>query len=785
MSLGVAIYDASGQVVYANDGASSIGYLLADPRAGHADLAGSLQVVDEDDNAIPGTESPVRTVLHTGMPRRDVTVTLRTRELEQRWLLIDAVPLNAGDQHSPLVLVSFTDVTKQRAAEARFRSLTEYGSDLVAIFSADGHYLYANHAHQRILGYRPDELVGRPLFDFVPREDRSTAAAILQEVARAEGPPRQDDMVPFLHADGTRRILSVIMNNRLHDPRIHGVVANGRDVTERTRIEIAQRVSEQRFRTLFEEAPIAICVTDAQGIFQLVNEAFCILSGYRRDTLLGQQFTMLLPQRDRAAKAQVNAARFQQVPPDNAIRESDLVAADGHVYNVLLATAFVPDDAGQPQRMTFIVNVSENVAAQRAMALARAAAEELAAVRQQQAEQAEAMAKVSNSLAATLNLADLYDVVFEQASRVLGCDHAAILTVEDGWFIVAANWGEPTVPPGTRIFAVSDVGPSWTSLESGRPVLLGDTSTDPSWHAVEPWVGPFCIRSIISVPLLADGELVSIFEVSSYRANFYTEQHVHVATMLADRVGQAMRNASLYAAEQERARAAEELGRLRDDLLNAVSHEFKTPLTVIKGFTELLQSRWDQAQEPQRLDYINGIGGAASRLQRLVDDLLFVSNPEDIPIPLAAQPAPVADILRGAAANVNGYYLDQRIDLQGDTEVCAYADRDRTQQIVTNLLDNAAKYSVPGSPITVSWRRSNHTVSIRVRDRGPGMPVEGRDQLFTRFGRLPGSLMRSGRVGTGLGLYVGRRLATAMGGDLVMESTGPEGTVFTLELPSA
>jgi signal transduction histidine kinase len=101
------------------------------------------------------------------------------------------------------------------------------------------------------------------------------------------------------------------------------------------------------------------------------------------------------------------------------------------------------------------------------------------------------------------------------------------------------------------------------------------------------------------------------------------------------------------------------------------------------------------------------------------------------------------------------------------------------------MMDNAAKYSPEGSPIIVWWGPEDDNGSLRVLDRGPGVPPHGRELLFSRFGRVPGSRMRAGRVGTGLGLYLGRGLAKAMGGDLDLESTGGEGSTFRLRLPLA
>jgi histidine kinase len=132
---------------------------------------------------------------------------------------------------------------------------------------------------------------------------------------------------------------------------------------------------------------------------------------------------------------------------------------------------------------------------------------------------------------------------------------------------------------------------------------------------------------------------------------------------------------------------------------------------------------------------------------------------------------------------MKGAYLGQRIDLAGPGDVLALADPDRTTQILTNLIDNAAKYSPEGSPIGVAWWHDQGAAMLQVRDAGCGIPDEGRAQLFTRFGRLPGSRVRAGHVGTGLGLFIGRQLARAMGGDLDLACTGPAGSTFRLRLP--
>lgn len=237
--------------------------------------------------------------------------------------------------------------------------------------------------------------------------------------------------------------------------------------------------------------------------------------------------------------------------------------------------------------------------------------------------------------------------------------------------------------------------------------------------------------------------------------------------------------------EVERARfAAEELAQLRSDFVAAVSHELRTPLTAILGYSELLQSRWTTLEDQQRQDWVRRMAEAASRQMRLVEDLLLLTQVESDSLQPRPQAAYVATIIAQVAREAQGSYHGQRFDLDGPEDLRILADAERSMQILANLIDNAAKYSPEGSPVVVTWRREGGMAAIRVRDYGSGIPQEGRDRLFTRFGRIPGSRIRAGHVGTGLGLFLGRHLAHVMGGELGLEATGPEGSTFRLRLPA-
>jgi signal transduction histidine kinase len=397
--------------------------------------------------------------------------------------------------------------------------------------------------------------------------------------------------------------------------------------------------------------------------------------------------------------------------------------------------------------------------------------------------EAEALAAVSVALASSLDPATLYRVILEQATSVLPCGYASVLLYEEGWVTVAAAWGTPERPPGTRLFPLTGPGRLWLPTTPGRPTIVPDTDLEPAWRDIAPLVDQQRMRSAMGMPITIDGEQVGAFTLNSRQPRFYTAQQARLIALFAERFSLALRNARRFADEQKRAHAAEALAQLRADFVAAVSHELRTPLTAIVGFGELLEAHWEQMSEATRRERIGRIVQAANRLHRQVEDLLLISRVETERLVPVSMPLDLAPLLAQAVAEVQAHYRGQAIVLEGPPEVRVRADPTRTIQVLVNLLDNAAKYSPEGSPIAVTWQRAGAMIVVRVADQGPGVPEQGRDQLFTRFGRFPGSRIRAGRVGTGLGLYLSRRLAEAMGGDLDLEATGPEGSTFRLRLP--
>lgn len=212
------------------------------------------------------------------------------------------------------------------------------------------------------------------------------------------------------------------------------------------------------------------------------------------------------------------------------------------------------------------------------------------------------------------------------------------------------------------------------------------------------------------------------------------------------------------------------------DFVALASHELRTPTTVIKGFTDTLQRRWDEIPESERRVYTSAVAGAADRLSRLIDDLLILSTSDASehaprrPIEVSTTVAAVVERFRSPPGQLE-------IDVPPGTQVMANGAQ--LERMLGNLLDNALRYGSP--PIRVEATPQPASVLIAVEDRGPGVPRPFEPELFGRFARADKSASRL-TGGTGLGLAVVRALARANGGDAWYEPNVAAGARFVVEL---
>lgn len=215
------------------------------------------------------------------------------------------------------------------------------------------------------------------------------------------------------------------------------------------------------------------------------------------------------------------------------------------------------------------------------------------------------------------------------------------------------------------------------------------------------------------------------------------------------------------------------------EIVSTVSHELRSPLTSVKGYTSLLLNRWDRLKDDQKKMMLEQVNYDADRVTRLITELLDISRLETGRLVLRRQLADLESIARNVVAKVRLAYPDLDATFVFDDGFPrVYCDPDKVEQVLTNLVENAAKYASPVG-IVVAGVVAGGEVSLSVVDRGEGIDPSVLPHLFQKFYRAPDTKP----TGSGLGLWISRGLVEAHGGRLDATSEPGVGSTFTFTLP--
>jgi signal transduction histidine kinase len=244
-------------------------------------------------------------------------------------------------------------------------------------------------------------------------------------------------------------------------------------------------------------------------------------------------------------------------------------------------------------------------------------------------------------------------------------------------------------------------------------------------------------------------------------------------------LGSAVANAAVYRREQEAARRLQEVDAVKTDFLSTVSHELRTPVTAIRGFATLLDESWERLDDDQRRDLIGRIARNAGSLTVLVNDLLDFARLERRSLQVRVETVDLAAVVAAVVDQNATLVEDHTIALHAEPGVRALADPNAVERILANLLTNAAKFSPPGTTITVHVGEADGRAVLTVDDEGPGVPPAERQRVFSRFYRGPHEHAVRTR-GAGVGLAVVAELAERLGATVTVGDAPGGGARFSV-----
>jgi signal transduction histidine kinase len=389
--------------------------------------------------------------------------------------------------------------------------------------------------------------------------------------------------------------------------------------------------------------------------------------------------------------------------------------------------------------------------------------------------------RCARALGSSLDIEEAFTAFIRELRGLVPFDRTAIILVDDGAARVIATAGtaaETVFPPGSRRPFLGSLLHEVTTR--GRVVYRKDM-VDTKYPEEADFVA-LGLRCRLAAPLFVGPRSVGMISLVRVEPSSFTPDEIELVSLLGRFLGSTVQNIRAYEAERATVEELRRLSALRADFVSLVSHELRSPLAAVIGSAKTLHDRWRELAPEQRESFLALIEHETNRLAELVSDVLDTSRIESGQFSYSFADVDLGELVNESAAAAESGQDEVKIRSQVHRPLpLVRGDRERLRQVLTNLLDNAVKYSPAGEEVEVEALAVDGRINIEVRDRGPGVDPEHQALIFEKFGRVSGE---HAKPGTGLGLFIARSIAQAHGGSLEVHSRPGRGAAFTLELPA-
>jgi signal transduction histidine kinase len=400
------------------------------------------------------------------------------------------------------------------------------------------------------------------------------------------------------------------------------------------------------------------------------------------------------------------------------------------------------------------------------------------------------LAEIARRISAALDLDELFQTCYEQVRKVMAADAFLVALYDEPANQMRYEFLHDLGKLYPKYSRPLDKGVTSYVIRSREPLLIDERRELP----IDPVPGGAKDRlaeALLMVPLIFEDQVLGAMSAQSYTPHAYRPDDLSLLGTIANQTAVAIRNAQLYQSE----RAAQQA---KDEFISLVSHELRTPLTTIKGAAQVMQRRMvrafsagavrlpeEQEARERDLHQLAMIVSQADRLNALVNDLLDLSRLHAGHFEFQPQEADLAEIARGTVEANQTLSRKHRLVVAAPESLPGLFDSMRIEQVLTNLISNAIKYSPPDTEVQVTLTQPEPGLAlVRVRDEGPGLDPSEQAHLFERFFR--GRTGRTqARTGLGLGLYISRQIVEWHGGRIWVESAPGAGSTFQFTLPLA
>jgi len=648
-----------------------------------------------------------------------------------------------------------------------YREIFLHSNEPIAIIGPDGQYVQQNAAHRNLLGYSDEELRGQtPAIHF----GEEAFAGIVRELTE-KGEYRGE--IVSRRKDGEIRHIELsafVMTN--DSGEVVCYVGIKRDITERKRAEEELRHREAELTDFFENAAIGLHWVGPDGVILRANQAELDLLGYTREEYVGHQLNEFYVDQ-RVVNDLLRRLQAGEVLHDY---EARLRCKNGSIKYVRINSSVYREGGRFVHSRCFTRDITERRRAERRLALQYAVTRILS-------ESTDFIESAKQILRVTRENLDcevgaLWSV--DREASVMRCvdfSHASFVKVDEFEQLTR-----------TSVFAKS-VGLPGRIWASGVPAIIQNVVEDGNFPraAVAQRAG---LHGGFGFPILLDRKVLGVLEFLSNEIREVDHELLGMVAAIGRQMGQVTKR---QLAEEERAELlereraarsdAEKANRLKDEFLATVSHEIRTPLNAVIGWSRMLRSgSLDERSATHALEVVERNARAQ---KQIIEDILDVSRVITGKLQLNLGPVDLVSVVDAALDAVRPALEAKNIKIETIIDAglkIVAGDADRLQQVVWNLLSNAAKFTPIGGKVEVKVSRNVSFMEIQVSDSGPGIDPEFLPHVFERFRQADGSTTRT-HGGLGLGLAIVRHLVELHGGLITAENRQEgSGAIFSVKL---
>jgi PAS domain S-box-containing protein len=650
-----------------------------------------------------------------------------------------------------------------------YREIFVHSNEPIAILDPEGRYLEQNLAHQELLGYSDEELEGQTPAIHLGVEVFQAIAADLATKGKYRGE------IVSRRKDGELRDIELsafATRDEAGQPICY--VGIKRDVTERKRGEEVLRRTERELTDFFENATIGMHWVGPDGTVLRVNQAELDLLGYDREEYVGHNIAEF------HVDAKVIEDILTRLKAGELLRdyEARMRCKDGSVKHVRINASVFWEDGKFCHTRCFTRDITDRKRTERRLALQYA---------------------VTTILTESSSFNEASRQILHAACENLEWDVGALWMIDGDNlrcvdFCNASGTNVDKFEKLTReITLAKGVGLPGRVWATGEPARISNVIRDPNFPRA-PVAKDVGLQGAFGFPILLDKEVLGVLEFFSHEIKEPDDELLRMVSSVGGQIGQFTKRKRV---EEERAdfleresaarTDAEKANRLKDEFLATVSHELRTPLNAVIGWSRMLRSgRLDAESAAHALQVIERNAWAQ---KQIIEDILDVSRVITGKLQLNLGPVDLVAVVDAALDAVRPALEAKEIKIETIIDAglrIISGDSDRLQQVVWNLLSNAAKFTPTGGKIDVRVSHDESSVHIDVSDTGPGIDPLFLPHVFERFRQADGSTTRT-HGGLGLGLAIVRHLVELHGGVITAENRvdGP-GAIFSvrLQLPS-